>query len=333
MSPEHDDKLFGHELFSFQNPNVKQYLQAWSTVPAPCWNGTPMFPETLSHDELIEANSEFKAIPEMFYITLKHLPVITPSCFPQFCEALRKSFGDKIPRIALWTWCSGSSRLALLMLSAPFDQLVLFPVDLRYGWDLRLPEHQRLLTTADTRFRPLVTTYEPRCKYWSRMGSSRDPEVTAERRGNETGMLKFLLQHSCNAAQDDRHGLFENPKSSAIWNKSPLASLQYHEKFSNNSHTTDMCRFSTLPDGHRHRKETKIMSTFKLIKAVAKCRCKHGHEHLERYDPEHRATSETDSSIGSTFKEVLSKCLPRHSYAFEDDLIKTTPDISNSRRR
>ena len=199
-----------------------------------------MFPDSLSDDELIEANSEFKAIPEMFYTTLKHLPVITPSCFPQFCEALRKSFGDKLPRIALWTWCSGSSRLALIMLSAPFDQLVLFPVDLRYGWDLRLPEHQQLLTSADRRYRPLVTSYEPRCKYWSRMGSGRDPEATAERRSNETGMLKFILQQLCDTVQDKRHGLCENPKSSAIWSKSPLAALQHHVKFSNNSQTTAM---------------------------------------------------------------------------------------------
>eukprot|EP00959_Pyramimonas_sp_CCMP1952_P058747 1226667-Pyramimonas_sp.AAC.1 len=127
-----------------------------------------MFPSTHSSDELIEANSEFKAIPEMFYTTLKDLPVITPSSFPMFQNILLEvlsdgSFGDQFPIISLWTWCSGSSRLALIMLSAPFNQLVLFPVNLRYGWDLRLPEHQQLLRTADRQFSPMETTYEPRC--------------------------------------------------------------------------------------------------------------------------------------------------------------------------
>ena len=179
MSPARDEKLFGHELYSFQNPTVQRYLYAWSTISAPRWSGTPMFPSSLSQDELNDANSEFKAIPEMFYTALKYLPVITPPCFSQFMDVLSGSFGDRLAQLTLCTWCSGSSRLALIMLSAPFDQLVLCPVDLRYGWDLRLPEHQQLLRTADKQFTPTVTTYEPRCKYWSRMGSIRDPEITA----------------------------------------------------------------------------------------------------------------------------------------------------------
>eukprot|EP00959_Pyramimonas_sp_CCMP1952_P112389 2349861-Pyramimonas_sp.AAC.1 len=96
----------------------------------------------------------------MFYTTLKDLPVITPSSVPMFQNIILEflndgSFGDQFPRISLWTGCSGSSRLALIMLSAPFNQLVLFPVDLRYGWDLRLPEHQQLSRTADRQFSPM----------------------------------------------------------------------------------------------------------------------------------------------------------------------------------
>ena len=201
MSPERDEKLFGHELYSFQNRTVQRYLYAWSTIAAPCWTGTPTFPSSLSQDELNDANSEFKAIPEMFYTTLKDLPVIAPSCFSQFMDVLLRSFGDRLPQITLWTWRSGSSRLVLIMRSAPLDQLVLFPLDLRYGWDLRLPEHQQLLRTADEQFTPTVTTYEPRCKYWSRMGSIRDPEITAERRQQEIGMLKFIVQSACDTSQ------------------------------------------------------------------------------------------------------------------------------------
>eukprot|EP00959_Pyramimonas_sp_CCMP1952_P193870 4054039-Pyramimonas_sp.AAC.1 len=129
------------------------------------------------------------------------------------------------------------------MLSAPFNQLVLFPVDLRYGWGLRLPEHQQLLRTADRRFSPLVTTYEPRCKCWTRMGSSRNPEVTTEKRHQETDMLTFMLQIACDSVQQHRRGLFENPKSSAIWTKSPWAALQYHDKFNEHAYFTEVCRF------------------------------------------------------------------------------------------
>ena len=217
----------------------------------------------------------------MFYTTFKNLPVITPACLPLFLDVIRNTFGNKLPRITLWTWFSGSSRLALIMLSAPFNQLVLFPVDFRYGWDLRLPEHQQLLITVDKLFQPLVTTYEPRCKYWSRAGNTRDPEVTAERRQQETGMLKFILQKACDTSDQGRHGLFENPKTSAIWTKSPLEALQYHEKFARHSYLTDMCRFSPLPDGQRHKKETRVMCDFKLTQSIQRCKCKYEHQHLE----------------------------------------------------
>eukprot|EP00959_Pyramimonas_sp_CCMP1952_P002615 53882-Pyramimonas_sp.AAC.1 len=77
-------------------------------------------------------------------------------------------------------------------------------------------------------------------------------------------MPKFILQNACGHVQQHRHGLLENPKSSAIWAKSPLAALQYHDKFNDHTYSTDMCRFSSLPDGQRHRKETKLKSSFKL---------------------------------------------------------------------
>ena len=73
---------------------------------------------------------------------------------------------------------TGSSRLLTTMASLPFLYYVLFPIDLRYGWDVRLKRHQELLAWIDSQLRPLCTTFEPRCKYWSRAGNSRDPAVT-----------------------------------------------------------------------------------------------------------------------------------------------------------
>eukprot|EP00959_Pyramimonas_sp_CCMP1952_P443034 9274847-Pyramimonas_sp.AAC.1 len=94
----------------------------------------------------------------MFYTALNDLPVIAPSCF--------SAHGRNI--WMPWSWAT-ADRL-------PFDQLVLCPVDLKCGWDLRLSGHQQPLRAVGTSFAPTVTTSEPRCKYWGIMGSSRDPE-------------------------------------------------------------------------------------------------------------------------------------------------------------
>eukprot|EP00959_Pyramimonas_sp_CCMP1952_P373144 7814607-Pyramimonas_sp.AAC.1 len=56
-------------------------------------------------------------------------------------------------------------------------------------------------------------------------------------------MLKFILQIACDNVQQHRHGLFENPKCPAIWTKSPLATLQYHDKFNDHTYSTNMRRF------------------------------------------------------------------------------------------
>ena len=161
------------------------------------------------------------------------------------------------------------------MLSAPFDQLVLFLVDLRYGWDLRLPEHQHLLRHVDDVFKPYLTTMEPRCKYWSRAGTRRDIDVTAAKRKEERPMIKFMTVSSIHIVDDRRHSLFENPNGSAMFKDSPMASLGSHPSFTD--YVTDMCPLSPEPDGRRSRKSSKLRSSMKLTKSIRRCKCLRGH--------------------------------------------------------
>ena len=169
------------------------------------------------------------------------------------------------------------------MASMPFMYCVLFPVDLRYGWDLRHQKHRDLLSWVDSQLRPLCTTFEPRCKYWSRAGNSRDPETTKRLREEEGPMLKFLAQHAIKIASDNRDALFENPKTSAIWKESPLAALLLHRLF--RSFLICMCAFSPEPDGRRSKKETLLVTTMLLLRAFKTCTCQLGHIHLKGYDP------------------------------------------------
>ena len=83
------------------------------------------------------AVNELRAIPEFFYTTTQ-LPIITPLNYHQFCQAVNTTLGS----FTFWSWCSGSSRLLLTMTGLPFERMVLFPVDLRYGWDISHKAHQ-----------------------------------------------------------------------------------------------------------------------------------------------------------------------------------------------
>ena len=180
-SPEHDGKLFGHDDDIFLgNHTHNHYYHQWRTINSPTWTGQPLLPTHLTDEERHTAEQEFKALPEHFYTNRKDLPVITPDACAHFLDVMTTL--KPRPHITLWSWCSGSSRLTYTMSSMPFSELVLFPVDLRYGWDIRLPEHQLLLQRVDALLRPHTTTMEPRCKYWSKAGSRRAPEVTEERR-------------------------------------------------------------------------------------------------------------------------------------------------------
>ena len=54
------------------------------------------------------------------------------------------------------------------MSELPFLQAVLFPVDLRYGWNLLDKDHKQLLQRANKHYKPHTTTFELRNRNWNR---------------------------------------------------------------------------------------------------------------------------------------------------------------------
>ena len=171
---------------------LKEFLRAWHQLPGPKWSANGFFPTTLTKEAVRVANAELKAIPEYFY-NKTGLPVITPFNVRHFHKCMKRFTNY----FTLWTWFSGSSRLALVMLLPPFSQLVLFPVDLRYGWDIGYCGHQQLLLETDSLLKPAMTSFEFRCKYWSRAGNRRQEHETKRFRQLEDGMLVFGSQHIC----------------------------------------------------------------------------------------------------------------------------------------
>ena len=266
------------------NASYERYYKQWSDLNLPAFDNTrphDFLPQHLTKEERRVAMEEHRALPEVFY-TETGLPVITPdNCSVFMSKVLLPATG-----ILLWTWFSGTSRLSYVAMHLPFVACVLFPVDLRYGWDLRQPEVMRLLQKIDEAFRPLVTTFEMRCKYWSVAGWKRDPAKTAQYRDNEEPMLSFLVQHAIHLVRVLRHCLFEHPWRSASWTKSPLRALRDVPEIEANHRVTCLCPFSEAPDGDRHEKKTRLKSSFQLVHSVKLCQCRNGHIRLWGYDPD-----------------------------------------------
>jgi hypothetical protein len=180
------------------NNHVSRFYDAWrklATHPqATTWHNNPLFPSTLSTEELTTARKEFRAIPEFFYTNHPHLPVITPDLYPHFEQATK----DIPTEILLWSWCAGSSRLTSTMAGLPYYKAALFPVDLRYGWDLRNHHHQQLLTRANDIYTPFLTTIEPRLQILEQSRHKQRPttNTTTSRRRDANAQVHGITQHS-----------------------------------------------------------------------------------------------------------------------------------------
>ena len=137
---------------------VRQYYARWRSFDAPCWSH-PLIPEDLSVEDTEIARKEAAALPERFYERTA-LPVITPQNVDAFVSHMSQELDLTQLNVQLWSWFSGTGRLARTMLEK--RQVVLIPIDLRYGWNLQNPQVQQKLKALDQLFQPLITSMEPR---------------------------------------------------------------------------------------------------------------------------------------------------------------------------
>ena len=110
----------------------------------------------------------------MFY-TRARRSVVRPDNVKSWMKKM-KSKGRK--RFHLWEVCSGSGRLSLLALMSGLT--VLFPVDLRYGWDVGYGLHQYLLREVQQELAPEDMMMEPNCRPWSISFNRCSPEKVEE---------------------------------------------------------------------------------------------------------------------------------------------------------
>ena len=121
--------------------------------------------------------------------------MVAPSNFDQwFATHIKLSI-----RWVLQEQFSGSGRISL---TAHQQQLpVLFPVDLRYGWDLRLQDHRNKLSLVQQKLKPLTKFSSPDCRLWAAMTNTRPKSEVNTDRKTELPMLEWLHCDNCQQAK------------------------------------------------------------------------------------------------------------------------------------
>ena len=121
------------------------------------WNGKQyegdVFPSHFTEEQKKECHKRYKNIPEEFYTKTKRF-VVTPENFKEWFAA------HKHLKIVfhLQEQMSGSGRVSYVAYATGLS--VLFPMDLRYGWDLTLPAHRKMLEQVQNHFKPIVAICE-----------------------------------------------------------------------------------------------------------------------------------------------------------------------------
>ena len=174
-----------------------------------------MFPQHLPLAERQLLASKYTALPAEFKSKTGD-EVVTPDNFDKwFATHINLSV-----RWVLQEQFSGSGRLSL---TAHQQQLpVLFPVDLRYGWDLRQHDHRNNLDLVRERFKPLVKFSSPDCRLWTAMTNTKPTSEVNTDRKKELPMLEWLYGDNCQQAKLGLGYINENGLRSQIWTQSPL---------------------------------------------------------------------------------------------------------------
>ena len=103
-------------------------------------------------------DKKYQTVPEEFYTKTNRL-VVTP-------ENLNDWFSAHEDLRITWVFqenFSGSGRSSTFAYFAKLP--VLFPVDLRYGWDLTLRAHRDMVTKVQKQFRVSVKFSAPDCRH------------------------------------------------------------------------------------------------------------------------------------------------------------------------
>ena len=145
--------------------------------------------------------------PESFY-TKTRLPVITPSNVDSFIQHMQQCCD--IP-ITIWSWYQPMGHLPYKAIGPKETRVVLFPVELRYGWDIREEKIQNKLLEIDQLFKPQVTIIDVEDQpFWQ-------------------NLIPFISDHCQGVDNDDRRVCLMAPRHSTVWEKPSVQQLVLEE--------------------------------------------------------------------------------------------------------
>lgn len=136
-------------------------------------------PDSLQGDELAKAKARYRGMPEEFYSETGQR-VETPGNFNEWFAQQRCKHSEEL--FQFQEYWSGSGRSGFR---------VRFPVDLRYGWDLRNPAHRALLDVVDREFMPCIQFASPSCTVWGQSGNHANPKVRSAERELDRPVLAW----------------------------------------------------------------------------------------------------------------------------------------------
>ena len=259
----------------------------------------------------------------MFY-TRTRRPVVRPDNVKQW---MKKQKGRE--KYHLWELCSGSGRLSLLALLSGLT--VLFPVDLRYGWDIGHRPHQDLLQEVLQQCVPDVVHKSPNCRPWSVSFNRCDPAKVQQERDAERPCLRYLESVAWEQHNNNRGTTFEQPWSSAAWKELELPGQCLR---------SDQCRYGAADEhGEPILKPTGFNANFELRYSCNLCRGHGGKPHAW-LQGQHQGVNRT--AMAAVYPERLCKALIRDIKLFcekiyalpvsnPDELYYTCPRCSMGR--
>lgn len=118
---------------------------------------------------------------------------------------------------------------------------------------------------------------EPGSKQWSRRKVS-DEHMAA--RLLELPMLQFVSRRAVEIVTGGRRILFDQRHSSEMLEHEPVRILISTPQIRSHRRLTHMCRFSSLPDGSRQKRATRLLVSFQLKRSAEICYCRKGHNDL-----------------------------------------------------
>ena len=145
-----------------------------------------------------------------------------------------------------------------------------FPVDYRYGWDVRNKAHQALLRQYRKEVGIAVSSFAPTCTPWSPANTRSNPDTLAAEREYQAPILDWMVEDikQIRLSRDD--ALVENPHFSQLW-KTEQAAEWFRQGM--RWQRTDQCMLGAIhPDSKMPvKKMTSWNSTFRLRATAIRC--------------------------------------------------------------